>query len=256
MIVKNPAVISALALVVAFATVAACSSSSTSTPAEDGGGDSAGATGPDASTPDGTVSGDVDAGAAADASIADVDAAPVPIGTIVVAPTTASVPAGYSQPYLATLMLNDGGKIDVTTLVNWSTGDAGAATITNAGADKGLAKAVALGTTTIVAADPGGTAVGATASIVVNGATLTNLLVSPSPGNVMVGKTLQFNATGTFSDATARRVTKDVNWTTGDGTLATIDANGLATGVKAGTTFSTASNATMSAIDSATLIVQ
>src|SRR5262249_34485264 len=49
------------------------------------------------------------------------------------------------------------------------------------------------------------------------------------------GETEQFTAIGTFSDHTTEDLTSQVTWSSSDGTLATIAANGLATGRAAGT---------------------
>lgn len=78
-------------------------------------------------------------------------------------------------------------------------------------------------------------------------AQLQTLTVSPNPASVGNGETLQFTATGTYSTPPGqgnnddmRDITKIVKWTSSDSSVATIDENGLATGVGAGATTITA----------------
>jgi hypothetical protein len=66
--------------------------------------------------------------------------------------------------------------------------------------------------------------------------TLSSIAVTPvSPGNLTVGSTQLFTAAGTYSDGSTADISSQVTWTSSDTTVATIDSNGLATGVAAGT---------------------
>ena len=77
---------------------------------------------------------------------------------------------------------------------------------------------------------------------------LVSIAVEPaSPDNLAVGATLQFTATGTYSDGSTADITLQVTWASSDEAVATIDATGLATGVAVGSTNITAS---LSGIDS------
>ncbi|MGH7484052.1 MAG: choice-of-anchor L domain-containing protein, partial [bacterium] len=63
-------------------------------------------------------------------------------------------------------------------------------------------------------------------------ATLVSIAVTPNPATVQVNGQVQFKATGTFSDQSTKDVTAQSTWTTGDTSVATINAaTGLATGV-------------------------
>ena len=53
---------------------------------------------------------------------------------------------------------------------------------------------------------------------------------------LMVGLSLQFTATGTYSDGSTSDITSKVTWRSSDTNKATISSTGLATGVSAGTT--------------------
>ena len=75
--------------------------------------------------------------------------------------------------------------------------------------------------------------------------TLTSLKVGPSSASVAAGKTLQFNATGTYSDGTTQDLTSAVNWTSSSAAVATISSAGL---LMAKTSGSTTITATLSGV--------
>ena len=73
-------------------------------------------------------------------------------------------------------------------------------------------------------------------------AALSSITVSPSsPSNLTVGQTTSFTASGTYSDGSTSDLTYEVSWVSDNTTIASIDANGTATGVAAGTANITAS---------------
>jgi outer membrane protein assembly factor BamB len=65
-------------------------------------------------------------------------------------------------------------------------------------------------------------------------AALVSIAVTPVNPTISLGGTLQLTATGTYSDASTRDLTAQVNWSTTDAAKATIDVNGLVTGVAFG----------------------
>jgi hypothetical protein len=67
-------------------------------------------------------------------------------------------------------------------------------------------------------------------------AVLQSIAVTPSPASVPAGRTLQFVATGTYSDSSTQVLTGGVTWNSSSTGVATIAAGGLATGVTAGST--------------------
>ena len=70
---------------------------------------------------------------------------------------------------------------------------------------------------------------------------LSSITVTPSaPDNLGVGSTGQFTATGIYSSGSSADISMEVTWASSDNTIATIDSNGLATGIAAGTTDVTA----------------
>lgn len=67
------------------------------------------------------------------------------------------------------------------------------------------------------------------------GPTLTTVTVTPSTPSVAVGKTQQMVATGTYDNGTTDTVTDSASWSTSDSSIAEVSANGLVTGLSAGT---------------------
>jgi len=66
--------------------------------------------------------------------------------------------------------------------------------------------------------------------------TLSSIAVAPaSPASLVVGSTLQFIATGTYSDGSTMDISSQVTWASNTIGTATISSTGLATGVAAGT---------------------
>ncbi len=71
-------------------------------------------------------------------------------------------------------------------------------------------------------------------STTVPAASLTTISVTPTNTTTQVGATLQFAATGTYSDGSTKNLTSQVTWTSSKTSVATISA-GLASAVGAGT---------------------
>lgn len=70
------------------------------------------------------------------------------------------------------------------------------------------------------------------------GVTLTSISVTPLNQSIPAGNTLQFTATGNYSDGSTQNITTTVTWSSTDNTIATVSntagTNGLATGVGKG----------------------
>lgn len=75
-------------------------------------------------------------------------------------------------------------------------------------------------------------------------ATLQSIAVSPQNGTVAAGLTIQFTATGTFSDGSTRSIT-NASWISSDTSVATIDSTGLAKTLKQGAISISASSGTI-----------
>jgi hypothetical protein len=97
----------------------------------------------------------------------------------------------------------------------------------------------------VVVSNTAGTVTSAAATLTVNPATLVSIAVTPANPSIPKGATQQFTATGTFSDSTTQVLSNAV-WASGTGTVATINATGLATGVGAGTSTISATSGSIS----------
>ncbi len=137
---------------------------------------------------------------------------------------------GETQQYRATGQFSDGTAQDLTARVTWASANPAIATVDASGRASG----VAVGSTTITATL--GAVTGST-SLTVNPPLLQQVWVTPISPARFAGETVQFTATGTFSDGTTQDLTATATWTSSRPSVATIASTGLATGVGQGTTF-------------------
>jgi len=159
------------------------------------------------------------------------------LSSIEVTPTNQSLPNGLTLQYTATGIYSDNTTQDLTTQVTWSSSAETFATISNADGSEGLATAVGVGLTTVRATL--GSVYGETA-LTVTAATLSSISVTPASQSIAKGLTLQYTATGTYSDSTTQDLTTQVTWSSSAETFATISnadgSEGLATAVGVGLT--------------------
>ncbi|MGJ8668488.1 MAG: beta strand repeat-containing protein [Oceanococcus sp.] len=177
--------------------------------------------------------------------------------TIQISPPSAHIADGITVKYSATGVYSDGSKRTLTNTVTWSSTNTAVAAISNAGATKGRAAGDAAGTTSIQAVLGG---VFASSNLQVTDATLT-LEVTPANQDLPVGVKQQYVATGTFDNGVPTRDLSDqVTWVSSTPAFASINPQGLATAVSAGTTTITAThshainNATTTGMTDATVI--
>jgi uncharacterized protein YjdB len=163
-----------------------------------------------------------------------------------VTPLTAGIARGTTQPFTATGHYSNGTTQDLTQQVTWGSLTPGVASVSNAVGSQGLASGVAAGSATITAALDGVTGQG---TLTVTAATLMSITVTPATGAINHSNTRQYQAIGSYSDATTQDITQLVTWDSSDPTIATISnaggSKGLATGASTGTGDTTIS-ATMS----------
>jgi len=148
------------------------------------------------------------------------------LSSIAVTPANPSAAAGTTVQFKATGTYSDNSVKDITTSVTW-TSSTTAATITSAG----LATAVTAGQSPTITATSG--SVAGSTTLTVTAATLNSIAVTPANPSAAAGTTVQFKATGTYSDNSVKDITTSVTWTSST-TAATITAGGLATAVTAG----------------------
>ncbi len=162
------------------------------------------------------------------------------LSSVIITPTTQTMAVGQTVNFSAMGTYSDGRTIDVTHLVVWSSSDS--AVVSNDGGFSSLNSttlikftARAIGSANLSATPVGG--VSSSISVTVTPA----ISVTPPSPYTGVGLTEQLSAIGTYSDSTKLDITNQVNWTSSNTAVATINANsGLATGVSLGSTTITA----------------
>lgn len=175
-----------------------------------------------------------------------VTVTPAVLVSLAVTPTTPSIAKGTSQQFVATGTFSDNTHQDLTSSATWTSSAPATATISNTTGSNGLAQSVAAGTTTVTASVG---SVQSSTTLTVTPATLQSISVTSSSSSAAKGTTLQFTATGIFTDSSTQNLTNSVTWASSDTSVAgvsnTSGSNGLAVAKKAGTTNITATNGTL-----------
>ncbi len=152
-----------------------------------------------------------------------------------VEPATADITMGYSLNAIATGVYTDLSTVDLTSSVTWTSTDPAIVQVSNAPGSVGLVTSVSQGQTTVSAVDPV-SGLSAFSLITVSKPVLVSLTITPASGDIQLGDTLQFSASGLMSDATAATATDlaSLVWNSSSSVTLPIDANGLATGASPG----------------------
>jgi len=176
--------------------------------------------------------------------------------SIAVGPPDSSVAMGLSSQFTATGLYSDGSKLDISSQVAWSSANAAAAWISNAG----LATTAGPGSTMITAKL--GKMSGST-SLNVTPATLVVIDLTPANASLANGLTNRFVATGVYTDNSVHDITASVTWASSVNSVASISnasgSNGTTTTTSPGSTTISASLGGVSAstvltVTSATLV--
>jgi len=146
-----------------------------------------------------------------------------------------SIQTGAILGFSAVGNFSDGSTQTLTTQVTWASDATGVATVSNAGGTKGVVTGVSAGTANITAGSATLGQTSAPSAITVSSATLSSISVQ-TVGNPFTapGGTVQFKATGTYTDGSTQNLSKQVNWTSSDPNIATISQTGFALGQGAG----------------------
>ncbi len=174
--------------------------------------------------------------------------------SITVSPLNPSVAQGMRQQFTAIGIFSDNTMQDITTSVEWSSSDSAIATISNNVGSKGSATGVAAGTAGIIATAGN---ISGSASLTVTAASLLSITVTPEIITVGYNTTVQYTATGHFSDNSTQDITTLVTWSSSDTSVATISnqpgSKGLAT--TDGVSGSTVITATLGNISGSALLI-
>jgi uncharacterized protein YjdB len=130
-----------------------------------------------------------------------------------------------TQSFVATGVFSDASTQDLTAAATWSSSSPAIAAISNAAGSRGLATGLSGGSTTIAATFAG--VVGST-GLDVTVITLDSIDVAPVDPTLPSGYSLPLQATGHYSDASSRDLTKQVVWSSSSTTRATV-SNALGT---------------------------
>ena len=173
-----------------------------------------------------------------------------------VLPATPSAAIGATVQFKAFGTYSDNSTQDLSNQVAWSSSNTAVATING----MGIATVVSAGTTTISAVS-GGLSTSTTLTGFNPHATLASLSVLPATPGAAIGATVQFQAIGTYFDNSTQDLSNQVDWSSTNTTVATINGTGLAAVVGSGiTTISAASgavsaSATLTALGSAKVLL-
>jgi hypothetical protein len=155
------------------------------------------------------------------------------VGSIAITPSPAKLARGTTGALRAVASFSDGTTQDVTTSAFWTTVDPGIAEVAVGGGESGVVTALLPGTTMVRSAWQGASGM---APLEVTSATLSGIDVTPDGSFVSSGLTLQYQATGRFSDGTTQPL-REATWSV-SGNAARISnrpaTRGLVTGVEPG----------------------
>lgn len=150
--------------------------------------------------------------------------------SIAISPPTASLAPRATQQFSAIGTFSDGTTQDITPDVTWTSSNTAVAAIDS---QTGLAVGQGSGTTQITATL--GSLVSPAATLTGTTATLQSISIAPTSASVARNGTVQFFATGTFSDGTQQNVTSSATWSSTNSNIASIGiGSGLARGLGAG----------------------
>lgn len=161
---------------------------------------------------------------------------------LAVFPTAASIAAGDTQQFTATLYYEDGREEPVTDDVAWQSSDTSVATISGAAGSEGLASGLSQGTVSIRATH--GSGLSASAELQVLEPALVSLVIDPASTDVIEGEEQRLFALASFSDESVLDVSSDADWSSSNNSVASVDNSaadgGVVSGIRAGSATVTA----------------
>src|SRR5437762_4623993 len=159
-----------------------------------------------------------------------------PVASVTVAMPATSLLTGQTQQAVATPRDANGASL-TDRQVTWSSGTPGVASVS----DQGMIAAITPGTSMITATSEGVSGQGMLTVVPVPAIPVASVAVSPASPSVQVGATTQLSVV--TRDANNNVLTgRVVTWSSGNPLIASVNANGLVSGVGAGSTNITASS--------------
>ncbi len=174
---------------------------------------------------------------------ASVLVAPVPVGSVNVTPSNASLPVGGTLTLQVALADATGNTLPTTgRVITYTSNAATIASVSTAG----VVTALSAGSADIVVASEGKSA---TATITVTAPVVASVDVTPNSSTLSAGGTVQLTAVA--KDANGAPIPGiAISWSTSDGLVATVNTSGLVTAVAAGSASITATAGTVLGIAS------
>ena len=159
--------------------------------------------------------------------------------SISVVPGNPTVPLGAAQPMIATGTFSNNSTQQLAS-VTWSSSSTAAIGIGNDATDSGAAYAATANSSATLTACAG--SVCGSTSAAVGPPALVSIAVAPANATVAAGDSVQFSATGTYTDGSTQPLTSSSSlaWNSTVWAAATITPGGLATGVETGVSSITA----------------
>ena len=148
-----------------------------------------------------------------------------------VTPADKTVPKGATGHYTATVYYTDDSTRDVTKEATWESSNTDVAHITTSGENAGYVEALESGTSTIASYFEGKSD---STGVTVTTATLESIQVTPVNESIAKGLNVQYSAIGIYSDNTKTDLTQHAAWKSSSTAVATVDSNGMAHSVDAG----------------------
>lgn len=153
---------------------------------------------------------------------------PAKLNGLEVIPGSNTSVVGLEVQYTANALYSDGTKQEVTQDSDWTSSNTSVASISS----PGLVKTLSAGESTINAEF---SEQQAESALEVTSATISSIEVNPTViNNLVAGTTQPITVTAFLSDGTSQDVTKLLDWSSSDPSIATVDENGIVTGVAAG----------------------
>lgn len=155
--------------------------------------------------------------------------------SIEVNPCNAVTAMGVTRQFTASGVYSDSTLQDLTQQATWGSSVESVAAISNADGSRGLATPAGIGSTVISAALEG---VWGSTALTVSSASLVSVTVTPDGQSLQGEKTMQFSATGHYSNGMFLDITTSATWKSSDNKVAKVSnakkTRGLVTGGDAG----------------------
>ena len=170
-----------------------------------------------------------------------IDSTPVTVtaatlDAITVFPGTLTIASGVKAQLSAVGSFSDGTTLDLTSAVTWVSSNPTFVTVSNSAGRQGQVTGRSPGAATISASLG---ALSSSAHVTVDPAALNSITVTPVNPSVAKGVSVQFTATGNYSDGTIQDLTQSVTWASSPTTVAMISnaqgSQGLANTIGSGT---------------------